>query len=387
MTAHPPDPAPGSSAAGSTLWFGAAFDTRNNSLNLLRLILATLVLFHHSFPLVGIGPSPDLLGAGIGTWAVYAFFTLSGYLITASRFSKSFGDYLTLRIARIFPAFIVCLVVTALVFAPLNYWHVNHTLSGFLRADSSSPFTYVFENISLRMVHWDVAGTPIGVPYAGVWDGSLWSLYYEFVCYLMLGLLGVFAVVRKSPWPIIGVWVLSIVLAVNSQFLLSFGKGMLDPPMLIALVPYFMAGAVLQVLKRKIGMHWLPAVLSAAAFVGLLLVNRAGGGQIGSLFLTYFLLWLGQVLPSPAWVKRNDLSYGMYIYAFPCQQLVMTFFPTFGYWKESMLALVMAAGLAAASWFLLEKPILDRARGVGRAKAAPSVRAVEEVAPTVGAPS
>ena len=113
---------------------------------------------------------------------VVAFFCLSGYLITGSRWSKSFGDFLTLRIARIYPAFVVCLIVTAAVFAPINYLHAKGNLHGFL-GGQTTPFNYVFSNLTLKMAHWDVAETPLGVPYAHAWDGALWSLYYEFFCY------------------------------------------------------------------------------------------------------------------------------------------------------------------------------------------------------------
>ena len=348
-------------AAGRGPRIGVPLDPRRNSLNLIRLVLASSVIFHHSYPLLGRGLGPEYLGDRLGGWAVIGFFALSGYLITGSRWSKSLGDYLTLRIARIFPAFLTVQLVTVFLFAPLNYAHATGSLSGYL-SSPTSPFAYLFVNLGLKMHNYDVAGTPLGVPYPGAWNGSLWSLYYEFFCYLLVGLIGIWAVARRSVWPMIGAWALSVVVRVVYEPLRDvLGVGF-DLDQLTKLVPYFFAGGVLYVLKRHIGMHAGLALLSAVAFPVLLLVDQSWGGQVGSLFAAYVLLWLGHVLPSPEVVRVHDISYGMYIYGFPSQQLIATFWPAAGYWAMSLCALAMAVAFAVPSWFLVERPIINRAR-------------------------
>ncbi len=94
------------------------------------------------------------------------FFCISGYLIAANRNSKSFGDYLSLRIARIFPAFIACNTVTVIVFAPIAYRHFHGTLDGYL-STGTTPLSYLFNSMGLKMLNYDVAATPLGVPYPG----------------------------------------------------------------------------------------------------------------------------------------------------------------------------------------------------------------------------
>ena len=82
----------------------------------------------------------------------------------------------------------------------------------------------------------------------------------------------------------------------------------------------------------------------------------------------------------------HDVSYGMYIYGFPVQQLIMTFLPGVGFWGLTGLALVLTAPLAAASWFVLESPIINRARAslaVEHASPVPTVPHKGE-APTLG---
>ncbi|HQD60187.1 MAG TPA: acyltransferase [Propioniciclava tarda] len=355
--------------------FGARLNPRRNSLNLVRLILASSVIVHHAYPLISKSDfGPQYFGDGIGGWAVAGFFCLSGYLITGSRFGKSFGDYLTLRIARIYPAFIMCLVVTAFVFAPLNFFHQRGNLAGFW-STSTTPAGYIFSNLTLKMYSWDAAGTPIGVPYAAVWNGSLWSLYYEFFCYVIVGILGCFAIARRSPWPVVILWLVSIASRVAYPNLSGYlGMGF-DGEVLTKLVPYFLAGGVLHVVKRRIGMHWLAALVSIVLFVLCMKINVYAGGQVGSLFAAYALLYAGHLLPSPEWTRVHDVSYGMYIYGFPTQQLVMTFAPRVGFFGLIGIALVGTSILASASWFLLERPIIDRVRDslVAEHKAPPPV--------------
>ena len=97
------------------------FDPRSNSLNALRLVLAALVIVSHSWPLTGREPEPALGGANLGVWAVLGFFAISGFLITRSRLSgRPTHTFYRARALRILPAFLVCLVVVAFVFAPVS---------------------------------------------------------------------------------------------------------------------------------------------------------------------------------------------------------------------------------------------------------------------------
>ena len=80
-----------------------AFDPRHNSLNALRLALATLVIVSHAWPIGGFGNDPHIGDLSFGGWAVAGFFAISGFLITSSRLRSSFSAYLWRRMLRIFP--------------------------------------------------------------------------------------------------------------------------------------------------------------------------------------------------------------------------------------------------------------------------------------------
>jgi peptidoglycan/LPS O-acetylase OafA/YrhL len=93
-----------------------SFSAKRNSLNFLRLILALAVLFSHSITL-GMFGSESILGkTTLGTVAVFGFFGISGFLVAGSAARNNVGRYLWQRFLRIFPAFWICLLVTAFLF-------------------------------------------------------------------------------------------------------------------------------------------------------------------------------------------------------------------------------------------------------------------------------
>lgn len=61
--------------------------------------------------------------------------------------------------------------------------------------------------------------------------------------------------------------------------------------------------------------------------------------------------------------RRNDLSYGVYIYAWPVQQLVaLSGGSRHGVALYIALSIALTYPLAALSWFLVEKPALRHKR-------------------------
>ncbi|WP_083853702.1 acyltransferase family protein [Janibacter hoylei] len=152
--------------------------SRDNSLNAVRLGLAAAVILAHSWPLGGYGASAM---ERFGTIGVNGFFALSGLLIAGSRLRNGFGTYIWRRAKRIFPGFWACLAVTGFVLAPLGGVIGGH---GWNPADS---LAYVLDNAALVMTTPAIGGTLAGAPNPGMWNGSLWTLMYEFAAYLLCG--------------------------------------------------------------------------------------------------------------------------------------------------------------------------------------------------------
>ncbi|MDO5751451.1 acyltransferase [Arthrobacter sp.] len=337
-------------------------------MNLIRLFLAFVVLVHHSWPLAGVPGEPHFAGDTLGGWAVAGFFGISGYLITSSRWSNSLGSYLINRIARIMPAFWVCLLMMAAFFAPVGYL-VNHgSFTGYLTS-GHSPLNFLISNSLLEMRFYDIAGTPLNVPYSGAWNGSLWSLYYEFICYLIIAALGTFAFVRRSRWPLTLAFLVSVIAQANVDLIGRLTNDNFDVVLLLRLLPFFLAGSTVFMWKDKIGFHWFPGVLSFLAAFVVSSTVPGWGVQASALFVTYGIIWLSTVLKQPQLVAKNDISYGVYIYAFAVQQLLAVFgVHERGLLFFSILAAVMTVPLATASWLWIERPIMRRVRSATRKK-------------------
>ncbi|MDR1295629.1 MAG: acyltransferase [Bifidobacteriaceae bacterium] len=343
---------------------GVPFDPRNNALNLVRLMLAAVVIVDHTFPLTRGLPSPHVGPQTLGGWAVIGFFIVSGYLITGSRTSRPLSEYLVHRVARIFPGYLVCLGVIAFGAAPIAYLADHGTLDGFL-SGNTKPAMFLWLNFTLHQAAFDVSGTPADIPYPAVWDGALWSLWYEFMCYLVVGFAFCFAAVRRHSGLVITIgYAASVVVMRFHTTVLPYVDNSTDVYFFIHLLPFFLAGAVLFHLRQHLRYSIAGAVLAAGVAFVLIVYVPVCGSHLAAPFLGYLLLWVGTVLPCPALIRREDISYGVYIYGFVIQQcLVLLGLRELPIAVFAMMATALTVIPASLSWILVEHPALRRARG------------------------
>ncbi|MDQ1076919.1 MULTISPECIES: acyltransferase [Microbacterium] len=333
---------------------GARFDPRANSLNAIRLGLALLVLVAHAWELGGYGLETQFLGP----LAVAGFFAISGFLITMSRSrTTKLSDFLRRRIARIFPAFLVVLVVTAFLFAPFA-----SLLLGGGTWTPGAALGYVMRNAALWPVQPTIPGMLETLPFPGVWNGSLWTLSYEFGCYIVTGVVGCL-VTRRSTRATAALWVVSATISLTtSADLLSLPHVVVT---LCTLLCAYMSGALLFLWRDRIPhAPWLIALAFATIVIGVAL--RIAPGILGPA-IAYVLIALGAALPLRIG-SRNDISYGVYIYAFPVQQMLAlllsgTGTPVAGYLA---LSIIFTLPLAWASWLAVERPAMRLGTGPRR---------------------
>lgn len=350
MTAGPVT-APTVAAPRGTI--GNALSGRDNALNFVRLVLASAVIVGHTWPLGGFGSSA---WEGISGAAVNGFFAISGYLIAGSRVRLSFLGYLWRRTLRIMPAFWVCLALTAFVFAPLTAAFNGE------RWVPGSALSYLTENALLRIGQWGIDDTLQSVPYAGVWNGSLWTLMFEFAAYLVAGAVLSVALVRRHR--AVGLFFLLAAVLV----ILALARG----PLAITtnlylnglrLAAFFVAGMALWSVAKKLpSTAWL-GVPAIALVLATSQLPDVAYQVTSTLPMAYAVLWLGSALPVRLGVT-NDLSYGIYIYAFPVQQMlaVVGAPAALGFWGYAVAAWLLTVPLAAASWWLVEKPAMTLRR-------------------------
>lgn len=328
-----------------------AFDPRNNALNTLRLALAAEVILFHSFPVTGRMPPAALLQLLFAV-GVDGFFAISGFLIARSWLNKPrVGEYLGARALRILPGYYVCLIVTAFLIAPLSLVIQGGSPGKLLM--SAAPFEYVLKNSALIHLQHDVGGTPFGVAFAGDWNASLWSLIWEVLCYLAVAVLGVVGLAARR-------WISPVILGlalVGALMLppLTFPGVWTIPQLLARCVTMFAAGALIYQWRDTIPAKWSLVAVSAVIVV-LACILLPDYRVVGALPLAYAVIVAGTLIRNKRLALRTDLSYGLYIYAFPMQQLLaiggLAFLTPVLFFVVSTVATLP---LAALSWFLVEK--------------------------------
>ncbi|WP_191330317.1 acyltransferase [Frigoribacterium sp. ACAM 257] len=330
---------------------GAVLDPRRNAYNLIRLVMAAFVVVWHSFPLTGHDIGLEPVRQLASRLPVDVFFAISGYLIAMSwSRTPSVVAFLRARVLRIFPAFWVCLVLTAGVFAP-----VALLLRGVPAPDGfvGDAVSYVVRNAALRVWQFDIAGTPLGTPLEGAWNGSLWTLGWEFTCYLGVLVLGVLGLLRSR-------WALPVAYVACTAGVLASSYGdvhnwYLTNGSRFGIV--FVAGAIIWRWRDSLPVRgWLLAVAALVVAVSSTLPDY---GVVAALPLAYLALAAGALLKQPALSIRTDISYGTYIYGFPLQQLLATAgLASLGVPLFALLSLAITFAAAAASWHLVEKPTM-----------------------------
>lgn len=336
--------------------------SRDNSLNFLRLLFALLVVFSHAQILTDTGDGVVVLGQHLGSWAVVAFFGISGYLITGARVRSDAGKYLINRIARIYPAFLVALTFVAFVLAPITHVIEKGTIDGYF-GTSPTPLDYVYSNILLKVSYYHIGTTLADHPLTA-WNGSLWSLSYEFWCYIIIGVFMSWAFMRKHVWPTAVLFAVSVLAHAGIERLNPYIDSNYDLGLLIFMLPYFLGGALIFQLKDTLPMRGRYALIAAIASVGIIYALPDFGKQLASPLMAYFVLYLGTIMPSPRWVKTHDISYGIYVFHFPIIQFLITLhLDKLGFVPFLIVVTLITMALATLSWFGVERAAMRWARG------------------------
>lgn len=327
------------------------FNPKLNGLNAIRLLLAVSVIVWHSFPLTGARHTPPLVTQLLGEGGVDGFFAISGFLIVSSWMRRPhWWQYLQARFLRILPGFWVCLIVTAFVIAPIGVTLSGHAISNAFVQHSAM---YVAKNASLRITEFGISGTPTGVPYPGVWNGSLWTLWWEFLCYLGVLVLGLSRLLTfRITIPAIFAGCLAVAMCADAHLLSNF---YLVNGSRFGLM--FAAGALVYQLRRRLPARWpLVAVAAGLTVAACALPDYR---VLAALPLAYMVITAGALVKIRRLRFENDISYGTYIYAFPLQQVLASAgLYALGVPLFAVAAVVLVLPVAALSWYAVEKPAM-----------------------------
>jgi peptidoglycan/LPS O-acetylase OafA/YrhL len=321
---------------------------RQNNYNLLRFVLALLVLFGHSPELIDGNRSRDWLAQTFGSisfgeLAVDGFFLLSGYLIAQSWDSQPHAwPFLKKRLLRIFPGFIVSSIICALIVGPLA-----SDPSAYFGSFQVIPFITTLLRLGIPAVPEVFAGTPY--PYV---NGAMWTIAKEFVCYLFVLVVGVTGTFRKPYLCLAATAIVFLALAflkVNSYTV----------PATLRLASFFLCGTCYYLYRRRVPMRGDVAAAVAVVTVAALF-SRLGAEFVLASLGGYALLYAAEKR-SPLLSHFNrlpDVSYGLYLYGWPTQKLLLWYLPSLSPLGLFALAAPIAIAFGTVSWYLVEKPAL-----------------------------
>jgi len=347
----------------------AASLPRHNNFDFLRIVLAILVIWGHCPELLGTSEwsgKREILEFAThgqiysGRLAVCGFFLISGFLISQSwERSQGLKDYFSKRVRRIYPGFVAASLLTACVFAPLgadsfsDYWHafdpIHFLANLFFLNQPDAPPTFLHLKIHAA-------------------NGSLWTIQAEFLCYILVAVLGVAGLLKRRAFVLVFTTLMLLVYwrttihmtqkiyTAPIPYIISFGQWL---PNLV----YFCIGMACVYMART----RVTTKIALAAFV--LTVCASQFPPYGILFVLPFtlpilLLWTAYTpcLKMQDFAKKKgDLSYGIYVYAFPIQQCLIKFVPSLRHATLLFFAaLLLTLPFAWLSWHLIESPFMRK---------------------------
>lgn len=314
-----------------------------NLFDLMRLVAALMVIVGHTWPLTGTAGVPTFAGIRLHHLGVYIFFVISGYLLATSwERSPEAAPFLMRRCLRIFPALTVTVLLTVLVIGPLN---TSHPLPEYWT--SGQTWQYLW-NITL-IAQYPLPGVFENNPEPVV-NGSLWSLGVEFCCYL-----GLVATARLGRLPSV---ILRTTLAAGTATVILTGAATGSLRTTAIAVVFFLLGSLAA--RGRTLRRWplWPAIPGLAA-AGM--TDGNSGLLLAWLGITYAVIAGGSRTSASATAARRagDPSYGMYLWGFPIQQLLVAAAPTLPLMPNIIIVAACSTTAGYLSWHLVERPFKE----------------------------
>lgn len=348
-----------------------------NNFDLLRLLGATLVIVAHSLELTHLRRTPTMVShEALGEIGVVLFFSISGFLVARSwAYDPKPLSFAMKRALRLMPALVVSLLLTALVLGPLM---TTLPLDAYL--ENLGTKAYLLEN-AMFQTNLMLPGVFEHAPLRFLVNVPLWTLPLELKAYclvLTLGVLGVFGR-RRLLMPLVAVFLVLLTVA-SVRSAIPFGDhlvammaniqapretvaatraGVFEEP--ARLFATFAIGATFFTFARSIPLRWS----IAGALTGVWVVTATLGGASAvpiatALILPYVVLVLAYRTTHLVRLPRRmgDYSYGLYIFAFPLQQVIVQYLAPSSGWITLAVVTPIVLALAVASWHLVEAPAL-----------------------------
>lgn len=338
-------------------------NSKDNNFNLIRMLAAFAVLFSHSFALAtgnaANEPLRTIIGITPGHIAVDIFFITSGLLVARSLFyRKNLFEFAMARALRIYPGLVVAVAICIIIGALVTHLTINEYFSSSLTLHFflKNSFIILGDAQSLPGV-FDTA------PFDHSVNGSLWTLPWELRMYALLGIFGFFTLilnlVYKANWLAVSVLCFFTFCAANYFHYHFFTEIRGEVYKLFRFGTIFFYGAVIYLCKSKITLR--PLLLwSCVVILTITSYNHDIFFILYTVLLPYIVLYIAYI-PKGQIRKYNsfgDYSYGLYIYAWPVQQLIAITIKDVSVLQMVILSAVFTFACAYLSWHFVESKAL-----------------------------
>jgi peptidoglycan/LPS O-acetylase OafA/YrhL len=332
---------------------------RINSFDALRLLAAWLVIWGHGYILSGkFEEVPRIGGLDASVLGVAIFFVISGYLIWKSWFrAANWYEFLAARVLRIFPALFVVVLVTVLIMGPI-------VTSLSLQEYFGNPLTYIYLlNVFIVEPQYVLPGVFETLPFTSAVNGSLWTLRAELFCYAAVPLVALFYK-KLRPLLLAGVGLYLIWFGMNTSVVVFTSS--------LSTASLYWGFFALGAFAASVEIHRLRSVFYPIASVGLWLVIIGFAPPQFHVF-GFALLAMGVILVGNLNIpvirdtaKYGDFSYGMYLVAFPLQQMALQYLPELPTPLSIGLVTVVSVLLAWGIWNLIEERAMKQRQNVAQ---------------------
>jgi peptidoglycan/LPS O-acetylase OafA/YrhL len=324
-----------------------------NNFDVLRILFACFVIISHSYVLSGLGPS-DPLGKITNDYVILSyigvkgFFVISGYLIYQSLMrSSSLFSYLKKRCLRIFPALFVLLIFTLIAL----FFVSKQGLSVYL--SNTEIYKYFFGNFILFMPHFTIPGFFTTIPNNAI-NGSLWTIEYEFFFYLLI--IPLYFTRNHTRFNRIILASAIIAFTICNLFYanqLAQFKKPINGELISDLAVFFLSGSLLSTFNAKsIQFKKIALYIALPLLIATLIIQPHH--TFLSFTLSIVIIYFGLLQSTIANKIKNaigDPSYGIYLYGFFIQQLLIYYFrPSLLVLMTSSILLSIIIGIISWKW-------------------------------------
>ncbi len=334
-----------------------------NNFDLLRLIFAVFVVITHSYILSG-NPNDFFWQMTKQTTLSYigvaGFFVISGYLIFKSfERSKNISDFFEKRIRRIFPGLIIAQLVTLIAISIL----IKEEIFFLFQKET---ILYFVKGCTIFLQKFRISGLFENNLHPQVINGSLWTIPFEFFLYIFMA---VFFTIFKFKDNLFSILLLLVILLSNFLFYdRNILQGILPESLNynlknLAHFGVFFFSGVLFAKYQIINLKNSKVILITSLLLSFILFFSKSWELFHQILIPFLIISAGILHwePGEKFIKKiGDCSYGIYIYSFPLQQILMNLFPSLDQKKLISISLPISILLGFLSWRFVEKKFLKR---------------------------